>query len=132
MAKKTRDFLSTQNSGFFQDLVVRLKLILRLMADRRVNFLLKLMPVAALIYLISPVDLAPGLAFPVIGALDDAAVLWLGFTLFTSLCPDEVVQEHIKALQNVIPATWHEAESPEKSELIEVEAHDVPENEQPK
>jgi len=77
MADK-RDLINSQNTGFFQDLIQRVKLIYRLMADRRVNFFLKLLPVAAVVYLVSPLDLVPGLALPVIGALDDAAVLWLG------------------------------------------------------
>ena len=128
MAKKTRNFLSTQHSGFFQDLVVRIKLVMRLMSDRRVNFFLKLLPIASLVYLVSPIDLAPGLALPIIGALDDAAVLWIGLSLFTSLCPDEVVQEHLNALQNVIPGTWRETS--EESEIVEVEPRDVPEGEQ--
>ena len=128
MAKKTRNILSTQNSGFFQDLVMRIKLVLRLMSDRRVNFFLKLLPIASLVYLVSPVDLVPGLALPIIGALDDAAVLWIGLSLFMSLCPDEVVQEHLNALQNVIPGTWQETS--EESEIVEVESQDVPEGEQ--
>jgi uncharacterized membrane protein YkvA (DUF1232 family) len=128
MTKKTRNILSTQNSGFFQDLVMRIKLVLRLMSDRRVTFFLKLLPIASLVYLVSPVDLAPGLALPIIGALDDAAVLWIGLSLFMSLCPDEVVQEHLNALQNVIPGTWHETS--EESEIVEVEPRDLTEGEQ--
>ena len=85
MAKKNRNDLSPQNNGFFQDLVMRIKLVLRLMSDPRVNFFLKLLPVAALVYLVSPVDLAPGAVLPIIGALDDAAVLWIGLSLFTVL-----------------------------------------------
>jgi uncharacterized membrane protein YkvA (DUF1232 family) len=130
MAKKTRNILSTQNSGFFQDLVMRIKLVLRLMSDRRVNFFLKLLPIASLVYLVSPVDLVPGLALPIIGALDDAAVLWIGLSLFMSLCPDEVVQEHLNALQNVIPGTWQETSEESESEIVEVESQDVPEGEQ--
>ncbi|NCP15869.1 DUF1232 domain-containing protein [bacterium] len=127
MAKKTRNFLSTQNSGFFQDLVMRIKLVLRLMSDRRVNFFLKLLPIASLVYLVSPVDLAPGLALPIIGALDDAAVLWIGLSLFMSLCPDEVVQEHLNALRNVIPGAWRD--TAEETDIVEVEPRDVPDEE---
>jgi uncharacterized membrane protein YkvA (DUF1232 family) len=130
MTKKTRNILSTQNSGFFQDLVMRIKLVLRLMSDRRVNFFLKLLPIFSLVYLVSPVDLVPGLALPIIGALDDAAVLWIGLSLFMSLCPDDVVQEHLNALQNVIPGIWHETSEESESEIIEVEPRDMPEGEQ--
>jgi len=121
MANK-RDILKNQNSGFFQDLVLRLKLIIRLIADRRVNFLIKLIPIGALIYLVSPIDLIPGVVLPVIGALDDAAVIWLGSTLFVALCPDEIVQEHTNALQKVVTTTWRDApEQGEEGEIIDVE-----------
>jgi len=126
MASK-RDILKNQNSGFFQDVVFRLKLILRLIGDRRVNFLLKLLPIGALIYLVSPIDLIPGAVLPVIGALDDAAVLWLGATLFVSLCPEDIVEEHTRALHKVVSSTWSDApEQTETDEVIEVESREVP------
>jgi len=124
MANK-HDIINNQNSGFFQDLVIRLKLILRLIGDRRVNFLLKLLPIAAAIYVVSPVDLIPGAVIPFIGALDDAAVIWLGTTLFMSLCPDEVVQEHTNALQKVVTSSWRDTPKEEEvGEIIDVEASD--------
>lgn len=129
MANK-HNIINNQNSGFFQDLVLRIKLILRLIGDRRVNFLLKLLPIAAAIYVISPVDLIPGAVFPVIGALDDAVVIWLGTTLFVTLCPDDVVQEHTNALQKVVTGTWRDApQQDEVGEIIDTEASDEPEEE---
>ena len=129
MATK-RDILSNQNSGFFQDMLLRIKLILRLMGDKRVNILLKILPLGGLIYLLSPIDLIPDIALPVIGYLDDAVVLWLCMTLFVALCPDEVVQEHLNALHKVIPATWRDApDHDETGDVIETEAHDVPPDE---
>jgi len=119
-----RDLINAQNTGVFQDLIQRVKLIWRLMSDKRVNFLLKILPVAALVYLVSPLDLAPGLALPVIGALDDAAILWLGTTLFVSLCPDEVVKEHSNALNGVVDAAWHDAEDEPETDIIIVEPRD--------
>ena len=119
------EIFSSQNSGIFQDLILRIKLILRLIGDKRINFLLKLLPIGAIIYVVSPVDLIPGLALPVIGALDDAAVLWLGTTLFVSLCPDEVVQEHMNALHKVVPGTWRDVPPKDKTdEVLDVKAHD--------
>jgi uncharacterized membrane protein YkvA (DUF1232 family) len=119
MAKK-RDLIDAQNTGFFQDLLQRVKLIYRLMGDKRVNFFLKLLPIASLIYLFSPVDLMPGLALPVIGALDDAAVLWLGTTLFMSLCPEEIVLEHQEKINKVVDATWRDAQAEKPMDIIEV------------
>ena len=132
MANK-HDIISNQNSGFLQDLVLRIKLILRLIGDRRVNFLLKLLPIAAAIYVISPVDLIPGAVFPVIGALDDAVVIWLGTTLFVTLCPDDVVQEHTNTLQKVVTGTWRDApQQDEAGESIDAEASDGSEEGQAK
>lgn len=119
MSPQKSDLMATQNSGFFQDLVLRLKLIWRLMADRRVNFLLKILPVASLVYLIWPID---AISLPIIGVLDDAAVLWLGSTLFVSLCPEEVVREHLNALQKVIPGAWRDAS--EAGEIVEAQVHE--------
>jgi len=107
MADKPK-IVRSQNSGFFQDLILRARLILRLMGDRRVNFLLKLIPVAAIAYVVSPIDLIPNALVPVVGMLDDAAVFWLGITLFENLCPEDIVREHRNALQKVVPGTWRD------------------------
>jgi uncharacterized membrane protein YkvA (DUF1232 family) len=108
-----------RDSNFFQNLLRQGKLILRLMGDRRVNFFIKLLPVAALLYIVSPADLLPGIVLPVVGALDDAAVLWIGTTLFLSLCPEEVVREHSDALDMVVNATWHEARKNTDEQIVE-------------
>ncbi len=117
MSKNPYALIPSEKIGLMQELVLRIKLILRLMGDRRVNFFLKLLPLASLAYLFAPVDLLPGVTLPIIGALDDAAVLWMGASLFVALCPEEVVQEHLDRLQKVIPATWREV--PPKTEIIE-------------
>ena len=124
MANKPK-IISSQNSGFFQDLLLRARLVLRLMGDRRVNFLLKLIPVAAIAYVVSPIDLIPNAVVPIVGALDDAAVFWLGITLFESLCPEEVVREHRNALQKVVPGTWRDV-SPEEqgTDVVESDSQD--------
>jgi uncharacterized membrane protein YkvA (DUF1232 family) len=88
--------------GFFHDLSLRVRLILRLMADRRVSFFLKLLPIGTLLYMVVP-DIFPG-------PLDDAAVIWLGTTLFVELCPQDIVQEHMDEMTSVINAEWREIE----------------------
>jgi hypothetical protein len=90
------------NGGVFRELSLRLKLILRLMGDRRVNLLVKLLPIGALFYLVVP-DLAPG-------PIDDALILWLGGYLFIELCPPAIVAEHLRALTSVIEGEWREAD----------------------
>ncbi|HSO14291.1 MAG TPA: DUF1232 domain-containing protein [Anaerolineales bacterium] len=100
MTDKKPNKLMIPPGGMLRDFVLRLKLIGRLLSDRRISFFLKLLPLASLAYLISPVDLAPGIALPVIGVLDDAAVLWIGSTLFVELCSPTVVKEHMDELQS--------------------------------
>lgn len=97
--------------GMMRDLVRRLKLISRLMGDRRVNFFIKFLPLASLAYLFWPID---AIALPIIGALDDAAILWIGSTLFVELCPTDVVNEHMQDLA-----------SSEGDEVVDAEATDV-------
>jgi uncharacterized membrane protein YkvA (DUF1232 family) len=82
---------SDQDPGFFRNLSSQLKLVLRLIADSRVNFLLKFLPIATIIYLIVP-DFLPG-------PVDDAVVISLGLYTFVELCPEEVVAEHRSAIK---------------------------------
>ncbi len=88
--KKT---LIPKSWGFLPELALKVKLILRLMADPRVNPIIKVLPVAAIVYWIVPTDLLPLIP------LDDAAILWLGGAMFIELCPQDVVQEHLNALR---------------------------------
>jgi uncharacterized membrane protein YkvA (DUF1232 family) len=99
-----------------KEFIKQAKLVGRLIADPRVNALLKLIPIASIIYLISPIDLIPGGVIPVVGALDDAAVVWLGTTLFIEMCPADVVQEHRDAL---------DGKSSGDSDIIDAEARDI-------
>jgi len=96
--KKPGELMVPPGGGMFKDLILRLKLIVRLMGDRRVNFFLKLLPIASLAYLIWPIDLLMGI--PGLSALDDAAIVSLGAYLFMEFCPPEVVQEHMQNLKS--------------------------------
>ena len=104
--------------GMMSDVVKRLKLIARLMGDSRVNVFLKALPLASVAYLIFPFDLAPGVVFPIIGALDDAAILWLGSNLFVELCPDDVVKEHMQAIDSNLGSS-------SSGEVVDAEATDM-------
>ena len=98
--------------GVFNDLANRIKLIIRLMRDPRVNPLLKLLPVGTLVYLINPFDIP--------GPIDDVAVIWLGTYLFVELCPPEVVQEHMAALKQIVPGEWHDPQA-DSDEVVDAE-----------
>ncbi len=97
MANK-KDIMIPPQGGMIRDFVLRVKLILRLLGDRRVSPWLKIIPIAGIVYLISPIDIISDIALPVIGELDDAAILWLTNYLFIELCPPQIVAEHVKAL----------------------------------
>jgi uncharacterized membrane protein YkvA (DUF1232 family) len=96
--KKPSKLTISQQGGVVSNVVTQLKLIARLMGDKRVSIFAKLIPIGAFVYLISPVDLAPNVVLPFVGMLDDAAILWLGSYVFTELCPPAVVAEHMKAI----------------------------------
>lgn len=93
--KKASDIIVSQQGGVVRNVLNQLKLIFRLLGDSRVNFFAKLIPVGAFVYLLFPLD---AISLPVIGVVDDAALLWLGSYVFTELCPPEVVEEHKRAL----------------------------------
>lgn len=117
MADRSNRKLSfPQNRGVLQDLTLRIKLILRLLGDGRVNPLLKILPIGSLIYLVVP-DIAPG-------PIDDAAVIWLATYLFVELCPPDVVQEHLDALnatRKVMDSYQETSQSAGQGEVIDGE-----------
>ncbi len=116
--KKTRTITIPKQKGVVRDFISSLKLILRLMGDKRVSPWVKLIPIGAVAYWIWPLDLIPGI--PGWAAVDDAAVLWLGSTLFIELCPPDVVQEHKKQINsNVQDAS---------EEIVDAESTDVNNN----
>lgn len=94
--KKNRDLMVSPQRGMIHDLVIRAKLIIRLIGDKRVSFWAKLIPIGMVIYVLSPIDVIMGI--PGLDALDDAAVIGLGSYIFLEFCPPDVVKEHMKAL----------------------------------
>ena len=98
-----------------RDVVLRSKLILRLMGDRRVSLWLKLIPIGTLIYWLSPVDAIAGI--PGLSALDDIAVLGVGMYTFIEMCPPDVVREIREDLYSI--------EGDDDGEIIDGETSDV-------
>jgi uncharacterized membrane protein YkvA (DUF1232 family) len=74
------------------------RLCWRLWRDRRVPKYLKAMVIAAILYVLSPVDLIPEFFMPLIGQLDDATLLFLAGYYFIHWSPPEVVAEHMAAI----------------------------------
>jgi uncharacterized membrane protein YkvA (DUF1232 family) len=85
--------------GFFQQLIEQVRLCWALLLDNRVPLMLKLIPLGALAYVISPIDLIPDL-FIGLGQLDDIGILMTAITAFNSMAPGDVVAEHVSRLRN--------------------------------
>jgi uncharacterized membrane protein YkvA (DUF1232 family) len=121
MNKRSPQSIIPSKGGILQEITLRTKLLFKLMGDRRVNPWAKLVPIAGLIYWISPLDLISGI--PGLSAVDDVAVVWFAQYMFIELCPPEVVSELSKQLasNNTIV---DEAYEPEE-EIVDGEATDV-------
>lgn len=115
--KKPTKIMVPPQGGVIRDLVMRLKLIVRLMGDRRVSPFLKLLPIASLVYLFFPFDLIS--MIPGVSALDDLAIVSLGGYLFVEFCPPDVVQEHMKQLSSNLDPTEN------SEEVVDGESTDV-------
>ena len=77
--------------GFISDVILKIRLVIKLMQDDRIDTWLKAIPIFCLIYLIVPVDL-------LIGPIDDAIVLYFGMDVFINMCPIDIVNEHLLEL----------------------------------
>lgn len=84
--------------AWLKDAVRQLRLAWRLFLDRRVPLWTKILPPAALAYVLSPIDILVDVPPIGLNQLDDVAVLLLGVKLFIELAPPEVVREHLKDL----------------------------------
>lgn len=89
-----------------RNLIQRGRIAFKLMGDRRVPTLLKGLPILALAYLISPVDLIPEFLLPVLGPLillDDVSLLILALNTFIKYSPPQVVAEVQQQITGVKP-----------------------------
>lgn len=117
---------SKPQDGFLARLGKRLQLVPRLMLDGRVSPLLKLAPLAAVVYFVLP--------DPIFGPLDDLLVAALALILFVELCPPDVTAEHAKRVEEELRGVQHDpqtgaavidGEFREADEPVEVK-HDEP------
>ena len=95
MAKRLR---APKDVAEVVDLVRRLPMYIRLiwalLRDRRVPVAQKLILAGIVGYLVLPIDLIPDFV-PVLGQLDDIAVVLLGLDLFIRSAPQDIVDEHL-------------------------------------
>ena len=98
MSKYTPSSELNETAGFLGGLVKQGRLAWRLLRDGRVPGWVKMVPFAALLYFLSPIDLIPDMALPGIGEIDDLVILLLALKMFVDLSPGSIVREHLDDL----------------------------------
>ena len=88
--------IDRKSYGFLVDLINKFRLAWYLIKDNKVPFSAKLVPIMILLYIISPIDILPD-ALPIIGQLDDLALILLGLELFINISPQIIVQNYKKS-----------------------------------
>jgi uncharacterized membrane protein YkvA (DUF1232 family) len=125
MQKRPSQSIVPAQNGVFQDTVLRIKLIYRLVTDKRINPWLKLLPIGGILYLLSPLDIIPDIMLPVIGQLDDLAILWLTNHFFIEFCPPEIVREHVRQLVSNDAIIEEERIKAAENDVVDGETTDI-------
>lgn len=76
----------------------KLQLAVALLRDDRVPVIAKIVMPAVVLYLASPLDLAPDF-IPLVGKIDDLLLVAAALTLVLWFTPRAVIEEHLKALK---------------------------------
>ena len=99
------DLKATENkkvsTGLGRGAINQFQLVWRLLWDKEVPLYLKTIPLAAFLYLVSPIDFIPD-ALLGLGQLDDLGVLLLGGQLFAQLSPQHIVAQHRAEIQGLL------------------------------
>lgn len=109
--------IQKENPSIFTGMSRTVRLVLKLLGDKRVNFFLKLLPLTTLLYLISPLDGA-------VPVIDDALVIGIGTYVFVELCPPEIVEEHQLQLTGLEEAGETARENSEVVDSLFSDNHD--------
>ncbi len=107
MNDERRPIRGPQPFAVLAQLIQTLQLVWRLLFDPRVPVLPKLIIPAAVLYVLSPIDLIPDLILG-LGQIDDFAIIFFGIQLFIDLCPPQIVAEH----RRIIAGMVHETDTP--------------------
>ena len=105
MTQMTPNPIAANNRvGILGELIRNAQLTWRLLKDPRVPLPIKLIiPGVVGVYLLSPIDFMPDV-LPLLGQIDDIAVLFGGVMLFIQMCPPDIVDEHRAALAGEVQA----------------------------
>ncbi len=97
----TTNNFNRNSPGFWLNLFNSFRIAWKLLLDKRVPLLTKLIPFVVVIYILSPIDVIPDV-IPVLGQLDDLAIFIIGVQIFIAVSPRHVV-EQIRAEINGSP-----------------------------
>lgn len=87
-----------KDPGFWKEIWEQIRLVWLLLRDNEVPIYLKLLPLAAIIYVIFPADLIPDLFVP-FGQLDDLTAILVGAKMFIEMSPQDIVNRHIYTMR---------------------------------
>lgn len=82
------------HTGSLGDLVGTLRLVWNLLRDGQVPGWIKTIPMLAVVYLLSPIDLLPDWLLPGVGVMDDLAMILLSLKLLVDLSPPALVERY--------------------------------------
>ena len=109
---------SQREPGFFGQLIEQVRLSWALLLDSRVPWVLKLIPLGAVAYVISPIDLIPDFLLG-LGQLDDLGIILAALRVFNSMAPADIVAEHTHRLRG---EDLHQITRDSSGRVIDVEA----------
>jgi uncharacterized membrane protein YkvA (DUF1232 family) len=112
-----------KDPGLWQEIVQQARLVFLLFKDPEVPLILKLVPLAGLLYLLSPIDLIPGAVVPVIGGLDDVTALLVAAKVFIDLTPPHIVDKYTARLrgESTVPMSDKESRAWEDAIVLDAE-----------
>lgn len=113
-----------KDPGFWREMWQQTRLVFNLIRDPEVPVYLKLLPFAALVYVVFPFDLLTDLA-PVIGQLDDVTALLVTSKVFIELAPPQVVARHMRAIRKRDGYGWDKDSESTVSESTDEEIADA-------
>ncbi len=70
----------------------------RVLSDRRVPWTAKIIPILVVLYLLNPIDLIPDF-LPVVGYLDDVAIVLLALALVLRLTPGATIRDLLRDVE---------------------------------
>jgi uncharacterized membrane protein YkvA (DUF1232 family) len=118
MSEQRKPVVAPDRASALTQFVRTLRLVWRLLNDARVSLFPKVIIPAAILYVLSPIDVLPDVILG-LGQLDDLGIIALAIALFVELCPRAIVEEHRRAI------TAEGAPPPSDENVIEGSYRDV-------